>query len=74
MSFTEQEVADLTKRIQNAGTEVVKRRRVAVLQPCLWARRRHVSACWFAVAGEKGFECAYPKATVNTLLSTAATG
>ena len=24
MSFTEQEVADLTKRIQNAGTEVVE--------------------------------------------------
>ena len=73
VSFTEQEVADLTKRIQNAGTEVVKRRRVAVLQPCLWARRRHVSAClWFARCRAKKALLNAPmlKATVNTRASS----
>ena len=73
VSFTEQEVADLTKRIQNAGTEVVEAKAVAVLQPCLWARRLHVSVCrWFALcrARKALLNALTLKAIANTLASS----
>jgi malate dehydrogenase len=43
VSFSEQEVADLTKRIQNAGTEVVEAKPVAAQQRSRWDRRPRAS-------------------------------
>ena len=40
--WKEEEIAPLTKRIQNAGTEVVEAKQVAVLQHFLWLKRLHV--------------------------------
>lgn len=61
MSFTDQEVADLTKRIQNAGTEVVEAKAgggSATLSMGRGRTFRSVSAR--ALQGEKGVvECAY---------------
>ncbi len=73
VSFTEQENSDLTKRIQNAGTEVVEAKApVAGLQPCLWARQLHVLVClWYAHCRANKALSNVPmlKATVSTHLS-----
>jgi malate dehydrogenase len=62
VSFTEQEVADLTKRIQNAGTEVVEAKAgggSATLSMGQAAARFGLSLVR-ALQGEKGVvECAY---------------
>ena len=62
MSFTDQEVADLTKRIQNAGTEVVEAKAgggSATLSMGQAAARFGLSLVR-ALQGEKGVvECAY---------------
>ncbi|MGC6745598.1 hypothetical protein ACP0HM_19295 [Escherichia coli] len=55
-------MADLTKRIQNAGTEVVgSEKPVAGLQPCLWAAAARFGLSLVrALQGEQGVvECAY---------------
>lgn len=49
VSFSDQEIADLTKRIQNAGTEVVEAKAGGGRRPCRWARRLPVLvSLWFA--------------------------
>ena len=49
MSFTDQEVADLTKRIQNAGTEVVEAKAGGGSATLSMGRRPHVSVCLWCV-------------------------
>ena len=61
MSFTDQEVADLTKRIQNAGTEVVEAKAgggSATLSMGQAAARFGLSLVR-ALQGEGVVECAY---------------
>ncbi len=49
VSFSDQEIADLTKRIQNAVLKSWKRKRAAGRRPCRWARRLPVLvSLWFA--------------------------
>ncbi len=45
VEFTAEEVAALTPRIQNAGTEVLKLKLVAALQHYLWVKRHVVLVC-----------------------------
>ena len=61
MSFTDQEVADLTKRIQNAGTEVVEAKAGGGSATLSMGGRPHVSVClWCVRCRAKGVvECAY---------------
>ena len=61
VSFSDQEIADLTKRIQNAGTEVVEAKAgggSATLSMGQAAARFGLSLVR-AMQGEKGVECAY---------------
>lgn len=73
VSFTEQEVADLTKRIQNAGTEVVEAKAGGGSATCLWARQLHVLVClWFVHCRANKALSNVPtlKATVSTPVSS----
>lgn len=73
VSFTEQEVADLTKRIQNAGTEVVEAKAGGGSATLSMGGLLHVLAClWFAHCRANKALSNVPtlKATVSTPVSS----
>ncbi|MEX0633950.1 hypothetical protein M8494_26115 [Serratia ureilytica] len=70
MSFTDQEVADLTKRIQNAGTEVVEAKAGGGSATLSMGGRPPVSVCLWCVrcrARKALWNALTLKATANTL-------
>ena len=73
VSFTEQEVADLTKRIQNAGTEVVEAKAGGGSATLVYGPGSCTFFClWFAHCRANKALSNVPtlKATVSTLVSS----